>query len=94
MVTCPKCGKLLKVEVERIYIQTVLYEYKKNGKGIKKPTSNFQGNLTDIDLRIFFKCEECFYSTDNLNSIEGDYTELSHCKDEVDFIINQIYDMC
>lgn len=93
MVSCPCCGKVLKVELERVLIQTKQLEYKKNGKGLKKVSNNLKDNITEIDLRIFLKCGNCSYASENLNSISSNCYELSHCKDEVDNILNQIYDM-
>lgn len=98
MIYCPECGDILQVKAERIFTQSLIFNNKKKGKGIKKQNISLTKDLCEEDIRIYFECDICKYATDNINSstltIERDLPELLKYKGEIDLIINQIYNMC
>lgn len=97
MIKCPECSDgILEVSAERIFVQSVSFENKVKGKGVKKKNIKLSSN-TPTELRIFFTCDTCNYTVDNLwsgsCSIGTDYPELLPHEEEINFIMEQINKM-
>ncbi|PPB12888.1 hypothetical protein [Brevibacillus laterosporus] len=88
MIKCPKFNSDdTKIHTEVIYTDSISFDWKKKGKGIKQIKHNI-GNraLPYPEIRVFFDCNSCIYSSDNLNgfdTIEGN-------DEEVQLILHQI----
>lgn len=96
MINCPNCNGVLEVSAERIFVQSVSFEHKAKGKGIKKKNIKLSSN-SPTELRVFFECDTCNYTVDNLWSgsitISMHYPELLPYEEEIELIMEQINNM-
>lgn len=89
MVTCPQCGASTKVSIQRFYVANETMEWKRHGKGIKKPRRSLKMcaiNGFRHDTRIFIICTICEYVSNNLN---GWYNSIEGYEKECDLLCEQ-----
>ncbi|MEM5012101.1 hypothetical protein WKH57_15380 [Niallia taxi] len=90
MILCPRCNNTTEVHIERISIQSISFEWKKKGKGIKKKKLNPTEKLkTEVDRRLFISCTNCTFSSQNL-SVLSDFGELEKYRTKIELIEEQL----
>ncbi|QDX94358.1 hypothetical protein EEL30_21860 [Brevibacillus laterosporus] len=89
MIRCPKCNSDdTKIHVEAIYADSISFDWKMKGKGIKQIKYNIRNRaLPYPEIRVFFDCNSCSYSSDNLNGFDT----LEGTDEEVQLILHQIH---
>jgi hypothetical protein len=87
-LTCPKCSsENTKIYAQVKYTDSIDFDWKKKGFGVRQQ-KNKHSELLPEEIRVFFRCYDCDYLTDNLNGPN----HILNMERETSVIVKQVTD--